>query len=56
MKERLKLTNASTMAKVDATLYWSIVDGLHYLVHMRPDIASVVGYISHFMEDPREDH
>ena len=56
MEERLKLTKASTAAKVDATLYRSIVGGLRYLVHMRPDIAFAVGYVSHVMEDPREDH
>ncbi|XP_066379345.1 uncharacterized mitochondrial protein AtMg00810-like [Miscanthus floridulus] len=52
MEERLKLTKASTTAKVDATLYRSIIDGLRYLVHMRSDIAFVMGYVSHFMEDP----
>ena len=52
MEERLKLTKASTATKVDATLYRSIVGGLRYLVHTRPDIAFVVGYISRFMEDP----
>ena len=56
MEERLKLAKASTATKVDATLYRSIVGGLCYLVHMRPDIAFAVGYISRFMEDPREDH
>ena len=56
MAERLKLTKASTTAKVDATLYRSIVGGLRYLVHTRPDIAFVVGYASRFVEDPREDH
>ena len=56
MEERLKLTKANTTTKVDATLYRSIVDGLRYLVHTRPDIAFVVGYVSRFMEDPREDH
>ena len=56
MEERLKLTKASTAAKVDATLYRSIVDGLRYLVHTRPDITFVVGYVSRFMEDPRDDH
>ncbi|XP_066361479.1 uncharacterized mitochondrial protein AtMg00810-like [Miscanthus floridulus] len=56
MEERLKLTKASTTVKVDATLYRSIVGGLCYLVHTRPDIAFAVGYISRFMEDPREDH
>ena len=53
MEERLKLTKASTTAKVDATLYRSIVSGLRYLVHTRPDIAFAVGYVSRFMEDPR---
>ena len=52
----MKLTKASTAAKVDATLYQSIVGVLRYLVHMRPDIAFAVGYVSRFMEDPREDH
>ena len=56
MEEWLKLTKASTAVKVDATLYQSIVGGLCYLVHTRPDIAFAVGYVSHFMEDPREDH
>ena len=56
MEERLKLTKASTAAKVDATLYRSIIGDLRYLVHMRPDIAFAVGYVSRFMEDPREDH
>ena len=51
MEERLKLTKASTMAKVDATLYQSIVGGLCYLVHTRMGIAFAVGYVSRFMED-----
>ncbi|XP_066324381.1 uncharacterized mitochondrial protein AtMg00810-like [Miscanthus floridulus] len=56
MEERLKLTKADTTAKVDATLYRSIISGLRYLVHMRPDITFVMGYVSCFMEDPKEDH
>ena len=56
MEERLKLTKASTAAKVDATLYQSIVCGLRYLVHTRPDIVFSMGYVSRFMEDPREDY
>ena len=54
--ERLKLTKASTAAKVDATLYWSFIAGMCYLVHTRPDIAFVMGYVRRFLEDPREDH
>ncbi|XP_066361184.1 uncharacterized mitochondrial protein AtMg00810-like [Miscanthus floridulus] len=56
MEERLKMWKASTTAKVDATLYQSIISGLRYLVHTRLDIAFAVGYVSRFMEDPREDH
>ena len=56
MEERLKPTKASTAMKVDATLYRSIIGGLRYLVYTRPEITFVVGYVSHFMEDPREDH
>ena len=52
MEERLKLTKANTAARVDATLYRSIVGRLRYLVHMRSDIAFAVGYVSRFMEDP----
>ena len=55
-EERLKLMKTSTTVKVDATLYQSIIGILRYLVYMRPDIAFVVGYVSRFMEDPREDH
>ena len=40
MEERLKLTKAKTAVRVDITLYRSIVGGLRYLVHTRPDIAS----------------
>ena len=56
MEERVKLTKQSTAAKVDATRYRSIVGGLHWLTHTRPDITFAVGYVSRFLEDPREDH
>ena len=56
MEERLKLSKHSMAAKVDATRYRSIVDGLRYLTHTRPDITFAVGYVSRLMEDPHEDH
>ncbi|WVZ64457.1 hypothetical protein U9M48_013966 [Paspalum notatum var. saurae] len=56
MEEKIKLNKASTAAKVDATGYRSIVGGLCYLVHTRPDLAFAVGYVSRFMEDPCDDH
>ena len=56
MEERVKLSKQSTAEKVDATRYRSIIGGLRWLTHTRPDIAFAVGYVSRFMEDPREDH
>ena len=56
MVERIKLSKQSTTLKVDTTRYRSIISGLRWLTHTRPDIAFAVGYVSRFMEDPREDH
>ncbi|XP_066395710.1 uncharacterized mitochondrial protein AtMg00810-like [Miscanthus floridulus] len=56
MEERLKLMKASIVSKLDVTLYRSIIGGLRYLVHIRPDIVFAMGYVSNFMEDPREHH
>ncbi|KAJ1289757.1 hypothetical protein BS78_02G188600 [Paspalum vaginatum] len=55
MEEKIKLSKGSSAAKVDAMSYRSIVGELRYLVHTWPDLAFVVGYVSRFMEDPRED-
>jgi hypothetical protein len=41
---------------VDATAYRSIVESLRYLANTRPDLAFAVGYVSRFLEEPREDH
>jgi hypothetical protein len=56
MEARLKLSKDSRNPPVDATLYRSIVGGLRYLVHSRPDIAFAVGYVSRFMEKPTTEH
>src|SRR4051812_22170082 len=56
MEPRFKLSRASTSPATDATAYRSIVGGLRYLVHTRPDISYSVGYVSRFMENPTTEH
>jgi hypothetical protein len=56
MEARLKLSKQSTQPLVDATAYQSIVRSLRYLVNTHSDLAFAVGYVSHFLEEPREDH
>jgi hypothetical protein len=41
---------------VDATTYQSIIGSLRYLVNTRPNLAFAIGYVSCFLEEPREDH
>lgn len=41
---------------VNSTRFKSIVGGLRYLVHTRPDIAFSVGIVSRFMENPTMVH
>lgn len=42
--------------EVDATQYKSMVGGLRYLVHIRPDIAYSVGIVCRYMERPTKLH
>jgi hypothetical protein len=56
MEVRLKLSTKSTTPEVDATMYRSLVGSLRYLIHVGPDIAFAVGYVSRFMEKPRQEH
>ncbi|XP_074362299.1 secreted RxLR effector protein 161-like [Apium graveolens] len=41
---------------VDTTHFKSMIGGLRYLVHTRPDIAYSVGIVSRYMEKPTEMH
>jgi hypothetical protein len=56
IEARLKLSKQSTQPLVDATAYQSIIGSLRYLVNTHPDFAFAVGYVSHFLKEPREDH
>jgi hypothetical protein len=56
MEPRLKLSKNSSGELVEATMYRSLVGGLRYLVHSRPDIAFAVGFVSRFMEKPTTEH
>jgi hypothetical protein len=55
MVEKLKLTRESTV-EVHPSHYRRLIGSLCYLVHTRPDIAFVVGYMSWFMERPTMEH
>jgi hypothetical protein len=56
MEPRCKMSKQSTAPPIPATEYRSLVGSLRYLVHTRPDIAFVVGYVSRFMEKPTTEH
>jgi hypothetical protein len=56
MELRLKLSKNGTGTAVDPSLYRSVVGGLRYLVHTRPDICFTVGFLSRFMEKPTSEH
>ncbi|XP_040258780.1 secreted RxLR effector protein 161-like [Aegilops tauschii subsp. strangulata] len=56
MEPWLRLSKNGSEPLVDATDYRSIIGGLRYLTHTRPDILFAVGYVSRFMEAPSTAH
>ncbi|KAL8089981.1 hypothetical protein AgCh_039442 [Apium graveolens] len=50
MNPKEVITKAQGGKEVDVTFYKSLIGGLRYLVHTRPDIAYSMGIISRFME------
>lgn len=52
MELKVQLDKDVKGKSVDPTMFRSIVGGLRYLVHTRPDIAFSVGMVSRFMERP----
>ncbi|XP_060667179.1 uncharacterized mitochondrial protein AtMg00810-like [Ziziphus jujuba] len=51
-----KLSKNDTGEKVNATMFRSIIGGLLFLTHTRPDIMFSVSYLSRFMHEPCEKH
>ncbi|XP_074373925.1 uncharacterized protein LOC141714296 [Apium graveolens] len=56
MDPKTVITNDEGGAVVNSTEYKSIICGLRYLVHTRPDISYAVGIISRYMEKPTVMH
>ena len=56
METKLKLLKEGSTPSVDATEYRSLIGSLRYLCNSRPDLAYSVGYLSRFMESPRQEH
>lgn len=56
MEARCQAGKINPSSLVDATFYRSVIESLRHLVHMRPDITYVVGFLSKFMEAPMEEH
>ncbi|XP_019432436.1 PREDICTED: uncharacterized protein LOC109339451 [Lupinus angustifolius] len=50
------LCEEGTDQVVDKTLYRQMVGSLRYICNSRPDIAFGVGWISRFMESPKQSH
>ncbi|XP_074346207.1 secreted RxLR effector protein 161-like [Apium graveolens] len=56
MEEKLQMHKDEIGKPIDPTQFKSIVGGLRYLVHTRPDIAFAIGIVSRYMERPTELH
>ncbi|KAK1408428.1 hypothetical protein QVD17_40194 [Tagetes erecta] len=56
MEPGLKLLTNEGGNEVDPTMFRKLVGSLRYLTYTRPDISYAVGYVSRFMQQPREAH
>lgn len=56
MEHKLPLHAEIAGEPVNSTYYKSVVGGLRYLVHTRPDIAYAVGIVSRYIERPTDLH
>nr|GEU78164.1 ribonuclease H-like domain, reverse transcriptase, RNA-dependent DNA polymerase [Tanacetum cinerariifolium] len=51
-----RLTKITERTMVNPTEYRSLIGCLRYLLHIRPDLSYYVGLLSHFMQEPKEQH
>ena len=51
-----KLSSKDETPIVEQRKYRSIIGGLQYMTHTRPDIANAVGIVAGFQDDPKEYH
>lgn len=56
MEYKMELTKDEEGECVDPTEYRSVVGGLRYLCHTRPDLSYAVGIVSRFLEKPTKLH
>lgn len=56
MDPKVLITRDEKGEEIDATMFRSLIGGLRYLVHTRPDIAYCVGIVSRYMERPTKLH
>jgi hypothetical protein len=56
MEPKLKLSKNGDNSSVDQTDYRSLIGSLRYLLHTRSELTFSVSYLSHFMENPRQEH
>ena len=56
MVTRYKFSKNDDLAKVNQTLYRSMIGKLQYIVHIRPNIALSVVIVVRFSTNPRENN
>lgn len=51
-----KLSKEDDVTSIDEKNYISMIGKLHYVVHIRPNIAHAVGLVARFQKNPKETH
>ena len=51
-----KLSSKDETPTIEKKIYKSMIGGLQYITHNRPDIENAIGIVARFQADPREYH